>query len=227
MPVVVTVATLLAGTALCLTVDPLREAVGYAVTGDTGALRRHLLDLGVGGALVLVGLILVHAVVFYPGEIVNTAAGFVYGLAIGLPLVMAAWLVSGLAAYALGRVLGRPALHRILGEKRLADAEAMIERGGVPMLLAARLVPIVPFSIFGYVAGAARVPVGRYAWTSVVGFLPITVAFVAFGQRLQDFSLEDPVLWLTLLPILLLLALARPTLRRMRRDREEHSSEGG
>ena len=50
----------------------------------------------------------------------------------------------------------------------------MIERGGATLLLAMRLIPILPFSLVSYAAGAARVPAWRFVWTTAVGYLPIT-----------------------------------------------------
>ena len=61
------------------------------LSGDAGRLRSELRDLGAAGALVLVGLMLVHAVVPFPSELVNAAAGFVYGFWLALPLVLAGW----------------------------------------------------------------------------------------------------------------------------------------
>ena len=69
----------------------------------------------------------------------------------------------------------------------------MIERGGVPLLLALRLIPIVPFSLVCYAAGAARVPLWRFIWTTLVGYLPITALAVYFGTRLEGLSLTDPL----------------------------------
>ena len=42
--------------------------------------------------------------------------------------------------------------------QRFDRLERAVEHGGVTLLLAARLVPIVPFSLFSYVAGAAACP---------------------------------------------------------------------
>ena len=55
-----------------------------------------------------------------------------------------------------------------------------------------RLVPIVPFSLFSYAAGSARVPAGRFAWTTAVGYLPITAVFAYLGSRLEELSPDDP-----------------------------------
>ena len=81
---------------------------------------------------------------------------------------MVSWVLSGLVAYWLGRIAGRPLAVRLAGEKRVAGAEQLIERSGAPALLLSRLVPFVPFSLVGYLAGAARVPCGatrgRRSW---------------------------------------------------------------
>ena len=176
-------------------VDPLGNAVGYALSGDIDGLRAELRGLGVGGVAILAVLILVHAVVLFPAEIVNTAAGLLYGFGAALPLVMAAWTVSLLLAYALGAVAGRPLALRLAGPRRVELAERVVARGGVPALVLARLVPFVPMSLVGYVAGAARVPLWRYTWTTVVGILPITAAATYLGHALDDFSLSDPFVW--------------------------------
>ena len=181
----------LALAALVALIPPLRDAVTSAVSGDAGELRRELLDLGPAGALVLVGLMLVHAVLPFPSELVNAAAGFVYGFWIALPLVLAGWLLSALATYAIGRGAARPLLVRLAGEERLEEGAQVIDRGGATALLAARLIPIVPYSLVGYVAGAAGVPLWRFSWTTVAGSIPLCAAVVYLGNRLDSLSFTD------------------------------------
>ena len=154
--IVLTLLGVLALGALVFLVPPLRDAVGNVMSGDAGSCGSELRDLGAAGALVLVGLMLVHAVVPFPSELINAAAGFVYGFWIAFPLVLAGWLLSALATYAIGRGAARPALLRLAGEERLEEGARVIERGGRTALLAARLIPIVPYSLVGYVAGAAQ-----------------------------------------------------------------------
>jgi uncharacterized membrane protein YdjX (TVP38/TMEM64 family) len=190
-----TIAAIAVAAVVVAAVPALRDAMGYAVQGDLDGLRDQLRSLGVAGAAVLVGLILIHSVVLFPAEIVNATAGLVYGFGIALPMVMAAWLVSGLIAYWLGMVAGRPLALKLAGEERVAVAERVVERGGAPALIVSRLIPFVPYSLVGYVAGAARVPLWRYAWTSVVGILPITAAATYLGHALGHLSASDPLLW--------------------------------
>ena len=66
-------------------------------TATSARCRSQLRDLGVWGAIVLVALILIHAVVFFPAEIANATAGLVFGFWVALP-----------RAGRVARVRGRP-----------------------------------------------------------------------------------------------------------------------
>jgi uncharacterized membrane protein YdjX (TVP38/TMEM64 family) len=191
--VLVTLAGIALLAAMVLAIPELREAFEAAVRGDTAEVRHDVKQLGAAGPLMILALALVHAVVFYPAEIVDAAAGFLYGFFPALALMMLGWLLSGLACFAIGRSLARPLLDRWFGNERFERMEAAIERGGATLLLAVRLVPIVPFSLVSYAAGAARVPLWRFVWTTLVGYLPITTLAVYFGTRLEGLSLTDPL----------------------------------
>ena len=182
---------LLAG--LVLAVPDLRDAFTAAVRGDTDQVRTEVDSLGVTGPLLILVLCLLHSVVFYPAEIIDAAAGFAYGFFPAMALVMTGWLASGLLCFAVGRSVARPLLDRWLGVERFERVEAAIERGGVTLLLAIRLIPIVPFSLVSYAAGAANVPVWRFVWTTALGYLPITALSVYFGTRLEGMSITDPL----------------------------------
>ena len=199
---------------LVLAIPELREAFEAAVRGDTAEVRSKIHDLGVAGPLLILALTLIHTVVFYPAEIVDAAAGFVYGFFPALALMMLGWLLSGLLCYAVGHSVARPLLDRWFGAARFERMEAAIERGGATLLLAVRLIPIVPFSLVSYAAGAARVPLWRYAWTTVVGYLPITALSVYFGTRLEGLGLTDPLVLGSAAALLALLFLGRWVMRR-------------
>jgi len=199
---------------LVLVVPELREAFEAAVRGDTAEVRHDVKQLGVVGPLLILGLALIHTVVFYPAEIVDAAAGFVYGFFPALVLMMLGWLLSGLLCYAVGHSVARPLLDRWFGVARFERMEGAIERGGATLLLAVRLIPIVPFSLVSYAAGAARVPLWRFAWTTLLGYLPITALSVYFGTRLEGLSLTDPLVLGSAAALLALLFLGHWVIRR-------------
>jgi uncharacterized membrane protein YdjX (TVP38/TMEM64 family) len=200
--------------ALVLAIPALRETASAAISGDHDEVQQQIDQLGIWGPLLIVALALIHAVVFYPSEIVDAAAGYAYGFFPALALLMVGWTLSGIICWVIGRSVARPLLDRWLGEERFERLEGRIERGGITLLLAVRLIPILPFSIVSYAAGAARVPLWRFTWTTALGFLPITALATYFGTQLEGLSLTDPLILGSAAVILALLAGGHWAMRR-------------
>jgi uncharacterized membrane protein YdjX (TVP38/TMEM64 family) len=213
----ITLAGIAAMAAVVIAVDPLRDSVTAAISGDHDQVQEEIDSLGLAGPLLILALALLHSVVFYPAEIVDAAAGFAYGFFPAMALVMAGWLLNGLVCWTIGRRVARPLFDRWFGEERFARVEGAIERGGATLLLAMRLIPILPFSIVSYAAGAARVPLWRFVWTTLVGYLPITALSVYFGTRLEGLSLTDPLVLGSALALLALLGAGHQVMRRQAR----------
>jgi uncharacterized membrane protein YdjX (TVP38/TMEM64 family) len=215
--ILATLAVTAALTGVLFMFEPIRDAVTAALHGNLGKMRWELESLGAVAALALIGIALVHVVIPFPAEFPTAAAGFVFGFAIAFPLMVLAWTLSCVAAYFLARVVGPPVLDRLFGVERMRAADAMIARGGWPVLLFGRLIPIVPYNVVSFAAGATRVPLWRFTWTTAVGVMPLTALTALLGDRLQTPRADDPVVWLILVAVLVLVALARPVSRRLRR----------
>src|SRR3954452_14303710 len=123
-----------------------RAIVDALVHGDAKRLRHELLDLHVAGVLVLLLVVLSHAIVPFPMELVNAAAGYVYGFTVAMPILLVFWVLSGLLAYWLAERFGRPLASRMVGERRLGRAEGWVARAGPVPLLTVRLLPFVPYN---------------------------------------------------------------------------------
>lgn len=194
--------------AVIILIDPLHDAVAAALRGNTGDVKSELDRLGNASVLIIFAMTLIHAVIWYPAEIVDAVAGFLYGFWPAFGLVMFGWVVSAQIAYAIGHAAARPLLHRMIGEERFERTEKMIENGGVTLLLTVRLIPFVPFSLASLAAGAARVPLWTFTWTTAVGYIPITAISVYLGTRLEEFSLTDLRIIGSLVAFLALILLA-------------------
>jgi uncharacterized membrane protein YdjX (TVP38/TMEM64 family) len=208
-------ATAAAVLALIVLVPALRHSVGLALHGHIDALRTYIRSLGAGGLALILGLMVAHAVVFYPSEIVTATAGYIYGFAPALGLVTAGWLLTALLSYALGRSIGGPLLRSLLG-KRFSRLEEAVADGGITLLLAGRLIPIVPFAFLGYAAGATHVKLWRFSWTTVVGYLPLTALVAYLGSNARSLSLSDPLVWIAVAAAVLLLSAHWVLSRRQR-----------
>ena len=153
-----TLALIAALLGLTMAIEPLREAALDVISGETASLRKDLRDLGAGGVALVAALAALHTFIWYPAEILDAAAGYVYGFWPAMAILVVCWTAQGMLAYEIGNRAARPILDRYIDPARFRRVERAINDGGVTLLLAARLVPIVPFSLFSYVAGAAAVP---------------------------------------------------------------------
>ena len=179
------------------------------ISGETASLRKDLRDLGAGGVALVAALAALHTFIWYPAEILDAAAGYVYGFWPAMAILVVCWTAQGMLAYEIGNRAARPILDRYIDPARFHRVERAINDGGVTLLLAARLVPIVPFSLFSYVAGAVAVPRVRFIWTTAVGYLPITAISVYLGTQLEEFSITDPRIWIAAAALIALLLLTR------------------
>jgi uncharacterized membrane protein YdjX (TVP38/TMEM64 family) len=199
---------------LVIAIPALRHAAVAAIHGESGEVRHQIDSLGATGPLLIIALTLIHSVAFYPAEIVNAAAGFAFGFFPAIAIVTVGWMGSAMLCYLVGLHVARPLLDRVFGRARFERIEAAIERGGPTLLLAVRLIPIMPFSLVGYAAGAARVPLWRYFWTTIVGYMPVTALSVYFGTRLEGIKATDPLVIGAVVALLALLALGHFIIRR-------------
>ena len=159
---------------------------------------------------------LMHALIDYPTELVTATTAFVYGWLPGLAIALGGWLLSALLSYLLGMLLAGPLLRSLLG-RRYESFERAIEHGGTRLLLGYRLIPVVPFSFMGYASGAVGTRLWTFSWTTVVGFLPLTVALTYLGSRAQSLSLTNPIVWAAVALLLGLMVVER-RISRGRRD---------
>ncbi len=115
-----------------------------------------------------------------PKTVLTLGSGVLFGLPLGLVVVVVGASIGGASAFGLGRVLGRDTVHRWTGV-RLDRFDDQLLRRGFLAILVARLIPIVPFTAVNYLAGVSAVRFRDFAAATVIGILPATSAYVAVG----------------------------------------------
>jgi uncharacterized membrane protein YdjX (TVP38/TMEM64 family) len=177
--------------------------VGGLTLAGTGLLprpeefRREVDSWGTAGLLAAFGLAVGHAVVAFPSEILNLAGGYAWGFWVAMPLLMLGWTASCLLAYLLARQFGDRIASRFVEREALDRMRVWAEDAPVPLLLAVRAIPIVPINVVSYAAGLARMPLGRFTWTTVAGLTPQFGVVIYAGSRARDVSLTDPLILLS------------------------------
>ncbi|MCZ2815095.1 TVP38/TMEM64 family protein [Modestobacter sp. VKM Ac-2984] len=147
---------------------------------DAQQLRADVAAVGPAAPVLFVLVYAVASLAPVPKNVFSVAAGLLFGLGEGTGIVLLAALLGALAAFALGRALGREAVERMTGG-RVARVDALLGRHGFLAVLGVRLVPVLPFTAINYAAGLTAVRLGDYVLGTAVGILPGTVAHVALG----------------------------------------------
>ncbi len=120
-----------------------------------------------------------------PKNLLSVAAGLLFGMGWGLALVWGGAMVGALAAFAIGRLLGREAVEQLTGA-RVAAIDDILNRHGLLSVIGVRLIPVLPFTAINYTAGLTGLPLRAYVVGTAVGIIPGTVAFVALGAYSTD-----------------------------------------
>jgi phosphatidylserine/phosphatidylglycerophosphate/cardiolipin synthase-like enzyme/uncharacterized membrane protein YdjX (TVP38/TMEM64 family) len=149
----------------------------------------HLRDLPLAPALVL-GVYVVGGVVMVPLTLLVAATAIVFTPYTALAYAFGGSLLSALATFCLGRILGRQTVQRLAGD-RLNGVSKRLARHGIINMAIIRNLPVAPFSVVNAVAGASHLKLTDYLVGTAVGMTPGIVGLTVLSDRLRD-ALRDP-----------------------------------
>jgi len=130
--------------------------------------------------LVFLALHVAASLLFLPRTVMAMAAGLVFGVAWGLVWAAAGSVLGAVAGFLLARYINAGMIEPE-AMPRLGPMLRRAEEGGWRSVMALRLIPVLPHSLANYALGLTEVPLGAYALGSLLGQLPMTVAYVDFG----------------------------------------------
>lgn len=163
-------------------------------------IERDLPNLGVWGPLAIIVLRFVAALSgVVPSSPVLLAAGATEGILLGSLYVLIGALSGAMAAFAIGRRVGR----NYVVQRGWMDAIAETKFGRMLLaedstqtrLMAAvfycRLIPGINLDALSYVAGVMPITAWRFGLATLGALLPYTLLLVAIGQELVDLDLNQ------------------------------------
>ena len=155
---------------------------------------------GVFGFVVLYTL---TCVFFLPGSFLTIGAGAIYGFWFSFPLVVVSSTAGAVVNFLTSRYLAKNWLqHRFANNARFQALENALSTSGWRLVLISRISPIVPHSLVSYAAGLISMPFWQYTMASLIGFLPLSIAYAYAGAvvgRLvrthAGLAPNDPLTW--------------------------------
>ena len=126
------------------------------------------------------GFLAVHiaaSLLFIPRTLLAIVAGLLFGMGWGI-----VWAAMGSVAGAVaGFLVARFVNSDLVDPRRLGPIVGAVERGGWRAVAVLRLIPVIPHSLANYALGLTRLPLAAYALGSLLGQLPLTIAYVDLG----------------------------------------------
>jgi uncharacterized membrane protein YdjX (TVP38/TMEM64 family) len=159
----------------------------------------------------------------FPRTAFTLAAGLLFGPLLGVAIGVVASTISAVIALLLVRAAGWQ-LSRLVRHPRVDVLDARLRTRGWPTILSMRMIPVVPFSVLNYAAGASTVRVVPYTLASAFGLLPGTAAVVILGDALTG-NISPLQFLVSLCTASLGIAGMVYEIRRHRRHHRQHTSE--
>jgi uncharacterized membrane protein YdjX (TVP38/TMEM64 family) len=136
----------------------------------------------IAGMVVFVLLTAISAMIaFLSSAVLIPVAIYVWGPILCFVLLWSGWFLGGVAAYAIGRYLGRPVVRRLVRPETLERQERWA-RSGSGSLVAVLLIQLaIPSDLAGYVFGLIRCPLGWFTAALAVVEIPYALGAVFLG----------------------------------------------
>jgi uncharacterized membrane protein YdjX (TVP38/TMEM64 family) len=139
--------------------------------------------------IVFVVSYIVATVFVVPAFILTLAAGFVFGLPIGVVLVSTGSVLGASAAFLVGRFFARDwVAARIANLPRFQALDQATRHEGFLIVFLTRLSPLFPFNLINYGLALTSVHFRDYFFASWIGMLPVTILYVYIGSAAKDLA---------------------------------------
>ncbi|MFQ5850068.1 MAG: TVP38/TMEM64 family protein [Candidatus Binatia bacterium] len=150
-------------------------------------LEGQVEKLGAAGPVAVAVAYVVMTPLLIPGSAITVGAGTIFGLGIGVLVVIFGANVGALCSFLLARTFLRERVARwVESNPKFVSLDRAIGREGFKMVLLSRLSPAFPFTLLNYLLGLTAVRTGSYVLANLLGMLPGTFLYVYIGAAARD-----------------------------------------
>ena len=148
--------------------------IGRVFTEGPEELVKDVRSAGPLGVLILLGIQFVQIVVaFIPGEVVQIAAGMMYGPWLGALVILVGCVISSFIIYQLVHRLGQPFVEDLVSTKYLEKFRAFEKSGKLTLIVFILFViPGMPKDVFTYLVPLTTMPLRTYLIVTTVARIP-------------------------------------------------------
>lgn len=164
--------------------------------GGVETLIELITSQGPLGVLILLGMQLLQIIVaFIPGEVVQIAAGMMYGPLWGSVVILVGCVLSSMVVYELVHKLGAPFVRSMVGEKQLLKFRQFELSGkfGVTVFILF-LIPGFPKDVLTYIVPLSDMNLRTFLLLSTIGRTPGVIILTYAAAGLADGNIVTSVI---------------------------------
>lgn len=169
------------------------------------AIKEFLIGWGAFAPIIYILLFTFVPLTLFPDALLAISAGLVFGIIPGAIYTIIGAVCGGTLAFMITRTLSHDFVEKKLEEHK--KISRMIESRGFMIVLIMRLIPLIPFDVISYAAGATGIKYRDYILATIIGIIPGVTILVTMGDGLG--SPDQPKLYLAICAMILLLVLAK------------------
>lgn len=133
------------------------------------------------GVVVFVLIFMAGSILALPSVGFSLLGGVVFGFWPGVAYNLIGCNLGAVAAFLIARSLGRDSVRSWVRGDKLHKFENAVERHGYPVIVAFRILPILPFNAVNFGSALLRIRFRDYLAGTLVGTFPATVLFTYYA----------------------------------------------
>lgn len=177
--------------------------------GGVERLVERVQNAGPAGVLILLGMQFLQIVVaFIPGEVVQLAAGLMYGPWLGALIILVGCVISSTIIYKLVHALGAPFVQGMVSTEHLEKFRAFEKSGKLDIVVFILfLIPGMPKDVFTYIVPLTDMPYKKFITLTTIGRIPGVVGSTYAAAGFANGEVVGPIIVLVLLAVIAVVAI--------------------
>ena len=177
--------------------------------GGVERLVDKLQNAGPAGVLILLGMQFLQIIVaFIPGEVVQVAAGIMYGPWFGALIILVGCVCTSAIIYKLVHALGAPFVQGMVSTEHLEKFNEFEESGKLDIVVFILfLIPAMPKDVFTYLVPLTKMEMGKFLLLATVGRIPGVLASTYAASGLVSGDIASSVVIIVIAAILAILVV--------------------
>ncbi len=177
--------------------------------GGVERMVERVQNAGPAGVLILLGMQFLQVVVaFIPGEVVQIAAGLMYGPFFGTIIILVGCIISSTVIYKMVHALGAPFVQGMVSTEHLEKFRAFEEQGKLDIVVFILfLIPAMPKDVFTYLVPLTDMSYKKFIVITTLGRIPGVVASTYAASGFASGDIVGPVVVIVIVAIIALVAV--------------------